>query len=195
MAVGVSVTSRVSPQDIHHGNGTQQAFYSDPHVLYISLHRYDDGNFFPGSGAPEEVPGGIWGDLGGLGIPPCPPRRWLWPGGVTCGCAQVGSGLGVGYNINIAWTGGVDPPIGDVEYLTAFRWGGRALGGGPGGLQAPMGALPREIPVSGGVPEPLGGLCPVGGVPVSREDPQVLGRGGSLLPGVVSLYSGRTPNS
>ncbi|XP_039243670.1 histone deacetylase 5 isoform X6 [Pipra filicauda] len=73
--------------DIHHGNGTQQAFYSDPHVLYISLHRYDDGNFFPGSGAPEEV----------------------------------GSGLGVGYNINIAWTGGVDPPIGDVEYLTAFR--------------------------------------------------------------------------
>uniref|UniRef100_A0A3Q4IC41 Histone deacetylase n=1 Tax=Neolamprologus brichardi TaxID=32507 RepID=A0A3Q4IC41_NEOBR len=40
--------------DIHHGNGTQQAFYSDPNVLYISLHRYDDGNFFPGSGAPEE---------------------------------------------------------------------------------------------------------------------------------------------
>ncbi|XP_068275131.1 LOW QUALITY PROTEIN: histone deacetylase 5 [Nyctibius grandis] len=73
--------------DIHHGNGTQQAFYGDPDVLYISLHRYDDGNFFPGSGAPEEV----------------------------------GSGLGVGYNVNIAWTGGVDPPIGDVEYLTAFR--------------------------------------------------------------------------
>lgn len=73
--------------DIHHGNGTQQAFYSDPNVLYISLHRYDNGNFFPGSGAPEEV----------------------------------GSGMGVGYNVNIAWTGGVDPPIGDVEYLTAFR--------------------------------------------------------------------------
>ncbi|XP_075033357.1 histone deacetylase 5 isoform X7 [Mixophyes fleayi] len=41
--------------DIHHGNGTQQAFYSDPNVLYVSLHRYDDGNFFPGSGSPEEV--------------------------------------------------------------------------------------------------------------------------------------------
>ncbi|XP_064492512.1 histone deacetylase 5 isoform X5 [Pseudopipra pipra] len=56
--------------DIHHGNGTQQAFYSDPHVLYISLHRYDDGNFFPGSGAPEEgvtcgcVPGGQWAGSG-----------------------------------------------------------------------------------------------------------------------------------
>lgn len=42
-------------QDVHHGNGTQQAFYSDPSVLYLSLHRYDDGNFFPGSGAPDEV--------------------------------------------------------------------------------------------------------------------------------------------
>ncbi|XP_060713182.1 histone deacetylase 5 isoform X2 [Tachysurus vachellii] len=73
--------------DIHHGNGTQQAFYNDPNVLYISLHRYDDGNFFPGSGAPEEV----------------------------------GVGPGVGFNVNIAWTGGVDPPMGDVEYLTAFR--------------------------------------------------------------------------
>ncbi|KTG19442.1 hypothetical protein cypCar_00041072, partial [Cyprinus carpio] len=40
--------------DVHHGNGTQQAFYSDPNVLYVSLHRYDDGNFFPGSGAPDE---------------------------------------------------------------------------------------------------------------------------------------------
>lgn len=42
-------------QDVHHGNGTQEAFYNDPNVLYISLHRYDDGNFFPGSGHPSEV--------------------------------------------------------------------------------------------------------------------------------------------
>ncbi|NWW23572.1 HDAC5 deacetylase, partial [Falcunculus frontatus] len=61
------------------------------------------------------------GEFGGWGSPRAPPRPWLRHGGVTCGCAQVGSGLGVGYNINIAWTGGVDPPIGDVEYLTAFR--------------------------------------------------------------------------
>uniref|UniRef100_A0A671FE37 Histone deacetylase n=1 Tax=Rhinolophus ferrumequinum TaxID=59479 RepID=A0A671FE37_RHIFE len=73
--------------DVHHGNGTQQAFYTDPSILYISLHRYDEGNFFPGSGAPNEV----------------------------------GAGLGEGYNINIAWTGGLDPPMGDTEYLEAFR--------------------------------------------------------------------------
>ncbi|KAJ3338671.1 Histone deacetylase 7 [Kappamyces sp. JEL0680] len=29
--------------DIHHGNGTQQAFYSDPNVLVISLHRCRSG--------------------------------------------------------------------------------------------------------------------------------------------------------
>lgn len=48
----------VDPQDVHHGNGTQQAFYDDPGVLYMSIHRYDDGNFFPGSGAPDEV--NVW---------------------------------------------------------------------------------------------------------------------------------------
>ncbi|XP_035673909.1 histone deacetylase 6-like isoform X1 [Branchiostoma floridae] len=33
--------------DIHHGNGTQHAFYTDPSVLYLSLHRYDQGKYFP----------------------------------------------------------------------------------------------------------------------------------------------------
>lgn len=41
--------------DAHHCNGTQNIFYSDPSVLVISIHRYDEGNFFPGTGAPEEV--------------------------------------------------------------------------------------------------------------------------------------------
>lgn len=37
--------------DIHHGNGTQKAFYNDPRVLYISLHRYENGKFYPGTKA------------------------------------------------------------------------------------------------------------------------------------------------
>ncbi|XP_050781756.1 histone deacetylase 7 isoform X8 [Gopherus flavomarginatus] len=73
--------------DVHHGNGTQQVFYKDPDILYISLHRHDDGNFFPGSGAADEV----------------------------------GSGAGEGFNVNVAWTGGLDAPMGDPEYLAAFR--------------------------------------------------------------------------
>lgn len=35
--------------DVHHGNGTQHMFEEDPSVLYVSLHRYDHGSFFPSS--------------------------------------------------------------------------------------------------------------------------------------------------
>lgn len=33
--------------DVHHGNGTQRIFENDPSVLYISLHRHEDGTFYP----------------------------------------------------------------------------------------------------------------------------------------------------
>ena len=35
--------------DVHHGNGTQRAFWNDPNVLFVSLHRYDGGAFYPGT--------------------------------------------------------------------------------------------------------------------------------------------------
>ncbi|KAJ1984552.1 Histone deacetylase hda1 [Dimargaris verticillata] len=35
--------------DIHHGNGIQEAFIDDPDVLYFSIHRHDNGNFYPES--------------------------------------------------------------------------------------------------------------------------------------------------
>ncbi len=73
--------------DVHHGNGLQQMFYDDPHVMYISLHRHDDGNFFPGTGDLQEI----------------------------------GIGEGTGFNINIGWCGSLSPPMGDAEYLAAFR--------------------------------------------------------------------------
>lgn len=41
--------------DVHHGNGIQKMFYEDKRVMYISLHRHDRGNFFPGTGGPHEV--------------------------------------------------------------------------------------------------------------------------------------------
>lgn len=80
-------------QDVHHGNGTQQAFYESPHVLYISIHRHDGGNFFPGTGAPEEI----------------------------------GAGDGCGYNVNIAFTGSLNPAMGDAEYMAAFRYNKNAM--------------------------------------------------------------------
>lgn len=37
------------------GNGTQHMFEDDPSVLYVSLHRYDHGTFYPGTGGADEV--------------------------------------------------------------------------------------------------------------------------------------------
>ena len=37
--------------DVHHGNGTQAAFYSDPSVLYLSFHK---SPFYPGTGQANE---------------------------------------------------------------------------------------------------------------------------------------------
>ena len=37
--------------DIHHGNGTQEAFYEDPRVLFVSFHRFP---FYPGTGRKDE---------------------------------------------------------------------------------------------------------------------------------------------
>ena len=37
--------------DVHHGNGTQEIFWDDDSVLFVSLHQWP---FYPGSGGPDE---------------------------------------------------------------------------------------------------------------------------------------------
>ena len=54
--------------DAHHGNGTQDIFYSDPRVLMISIHQWP---LYPGTGSEEEI-----GELDGQGFTvniPLPP--------------------------------------------------------------------------------------------------------------------------
>lgn len=41
--------------DVHHGNGTQDIFWSDPSVLYVSIHQQP---LFPGTGADDELGAG-----------------------------------------------------------------------------------------------------------------------------------------
>ena len=108
--------------DIHHGNGIQNAFANDPAVVYVSLHRFDDGTFYPGSPANPYV---------------------------AASSAATGACPGSGANFNIGWNynelsgavkagstpdperGDNDPPlvpqtildgsqIGDGDYLFAF---------------------------------------------------------------------------
>jgi histone deacetylase 6 len=96
------------------GNGTQHMFESDPSVLYVSLHRFDRGMFYPGTGAVAEVR-----------------LVWLWTCvrttflhspfsnvvSVNLAQTQVGEGPGEGYNVNIPWD---CAGMGDAEYLHAF---------------------------------------------------------------------------
>ena len=45
--------------DVHHGNGTQWAFYDDPSVMFISSHQFP---YYPGTGAAGDI--GVGGGLG-----------------------------------------------------------------------------------------------------------------------------------
>lgn len=78
--------------DVHHGNGIQNMFYNDPNVLYISLHVYQNGDFYPGQ--PDE------------------------PGMPDGGLDKCGAGAGAGKNINIGWA---EQGVGDGEYMAAFQ--------------------------------------------------------------------------
>ena len=37
--------------DVHHGNGTEEIFWDDGSVLFVSLHQWP---FYPGTGGPDD---------------------------------------------------------------------------------------------------------------------------------------------
>lgn len=78
--------------DVHHGNGIQNMFYEDPNILYISVHVYEDGSFYPGKPDNPNTPDG--------------------------GLEHCGSGPGLGRNVNIGWH---EQGMGDGEYMAAFQ--------------------------------------------------------------------------
>jgi acetoin utilization deacetylase AcuC-like enzyme len=54
--------------DVHHGNGTQEIFYEEASVFYVSLHQYPA---YPGTGALEEIGSGAGrGFTANLPLPP-----------------------------------------------------------------------------------------------------------------------------
>ena len=50
--------------DVLHGNATQHIFEEDPNVLYISIHRYDNAVFYPGSTDADPTMIGIGNGVG-----------------------------------------------------------------------------------------------------------------------------------
>src|SRR5438105_2626048 len=62
--------------DVHHGDGTQALFYSDPDVLTVSLH--ESGRYlFPGTGFPDEC--GVGTGRGASANLPLAPYTWDEP--------------------------------------------------------------------------------------------------------------------
>jgi acetoin utilization deacetylase AcuC-like enzyme len=56
--------------DVHHGDGTQDIFYHDPNVLFISLHQ-DGRTLYPGTGFINEQGGpNAWGQTLNIPLPP-----------------------------------------------------------------------------------------------------------------------------
>lgn len=41
--------------DVHHGNGTADIFHESADVLFVSVHRYDRGKFYPSSGHLDDI--------------------------------------------------------------------------------------------------------------------------------------------
>jgi acetoin utilization deacetylase AcuC-like enzyme len=80
--------------DVHHGDGTQELFYTDNNPLQISLHRHDNGLFYPNvSGKPTEL-----GENQGLGY-----------------------NLNIAWNTNPLSMSHTKASIGDDEYFYAFE--------------------------------------------------------------------------
>ena len=54
--------------DVHHGNGTQDAFWDDPRVMYVSTHEWPA---YPGTGRPQDIGGeGARGLTMNIPLPP-----------------------------------------------------------------------------------------------------------------------------
>ncbi len=68
-------------------------FYDNPNILFLSIHRYDNGTFFPGTGRPDEI----------------------------------GSGAGLGFNINIAFSGATN--FQGMSGGRALKWSGCDIAG------------------------------------------------------------------
>ena len=99
--------------DIHHGNGTQDAFYEDPHVLYVSTHQFP---YYPGTGH--------WREVGTAPAPVLPS---------TCRCradAATSSTLGLHRRRRAGATrfSRADPRLGRLRCALGRpdRWGGDA---------------------------------------------------------------------
>ncbi len=128
--------------DYHHGNGTQEIFYTDPSVLYCSLHAHPDDDYPYFWGAADET-----GEGAGLGYN----RNWPLPQGTedTTYLNALGEALGIIHEYGPAYlvlSAGLDLAAGDpVGGFVITQEGIREIGRRIAGL-----GLPTVIVQEGG---------------------------------------------
>lgn len=102
--------------DVHHGNGTQEIFYSDPDVYYVSIHQ---SPHYPGTGASTER---------GVGAGEDTTRNFPMPPGLEAsayvdtlvdGCAQIAAEFRPNLlMISAGFDAGIDDPLGGFTLET-----------------------------------------------------------------------------
>jgi acetoin utilization deacetylase AcuC-like enzyme len=96
--------------DVHHGNGTQDIFYRDPSVFYLSVHR---APFYPGTGAASERGSGTTLNLP---FPPGTPRAEIL-GAYEAAVRRVGREFGPDFVlVSAGFDAYRDDPIGGLGY-------------------------------------------------------------------------------
>ncbi|CAI5987305.1 unnamed protein product [Closterium sp. NIES-64] len=119
--------------DVHHGNGIQHMFWTDPRLLYFSVHRYQGGMFYPAGPDGDYEMGEQGSYQGGMFYPAGPDGDYdmvgagrdgagyqggmFYPAGPDGDYDMVGAGRGEGFNVNVPWPGG---GYGDGDYLAAW---------------------------------------------------------------------------
>ncbi|HZK48842.1 MAG TPA: histone deacetylase [Thermoleophilia bacterium] len=114
--------------DVHHGNGTQEAFYDDPRVLYCSFHL---GRHFPGTGSMDEI--GVGRGLGYTANLPL--MHGAGDGAASAFFSSVIGPLAEAFDpqlvlVSAGYDSGEGDPLGGLRLTReAFRWMSGTLGG------------------------------------------------------------------
>ena len=134
--------------DVHHGNGTQAAFYEDPRVLFFSVHQ---GGHYPGTGLAKEVGSGR-----GVGhTVNVPLRPGEGDGAVLAAFSSLLLPLGRAFRpqlilVSAGYDGQEGDPLGDLRFSkSSFQW-----------MAAQLRALSMEIGAAGPLCFLEGGYVP-----------------------------------
>jgi acetoin utilization deacetylase AcuC-like enzyme len=103
--------------DVHHGNGTQEIFYADPDVYYVSIHQ---SPHYPGTGASTER--GVGAGDGTTRNFPMPPglEADVYVNTLVEGVAQIASDFRPDLlMISAGFDAGIDDPLGGFTLETA----------------------------------------------------------------------------